>query len=442
MKNFILIFLLTFSFIFAQKGPSIQLKQKSPALLVETINISGNTKTKKDVIRNNIDFEEGDYISQDILQKSTLKLENTNFFKKVEVYTQPGSEKGHIAVYIEVKERKWPFFQFKGEYNELDGWYISPLGIRFDNILGKGNSYGIEMYFGYLTSGLDISWLHPRLMGSDWDLRLLVFGKTRFCFHYLQEKQYLQEIQNDGLSIRLNGSHGLYKYMMFEYSWETFSTGNKFYLAEDDSEKEPLPNQFIPYVEEHEVGRMVLSLYADTRDQKRYPMSGWWGSVGFNHVDEEFGAFDSYKSFTLDIRKYQKVYHKLVFAARFKAGKIDENAPFYEKFTLGGTNSVRGYDDQSLNPLGFATHLLMGNAELRFPLTQNKFPNHFLTGVIFADVGQAWHQPEKYHVNRFDPSIGYGLRIKSPIVGMLRLDFAHPINNDDFHIYLSLGHTF
>ncbi|MEJ2537727.1 MAG: POTRA domain-containing protein, partial [Calditrichia bacterium] len=133
---FISIFCLSL-FLMSSQGLG-QDENSSASLVVSSINITGNTKTQKNVILSLLDFKVGDSIDKERLGKNVARLEGSNFFKSVNVYTQPGEEKGFINVYIEIRERRWPSFQFKSGFNELDGWYISPLGIRFDNFFGHG----------------------------------------------------------------------------------------------------------------------------------------------------------------------------------------------------------------------------------------------------------------------------------------------------------------
>jgi outer membrane protein insertion porin family len=144
----------------------------------------------------------------------------------------------------------------------------------------------------------------------------------------------------------------------------------------------------------------------------------------------------------LDLRVYQALFSKWTLALRGKAAWIEDSAPFYDKFYLGGPNSLRGYEDRSLNPLGYASRLVQGSAELRFPLTRSNFPRHLLSGVIFYDVGQAWSEPDKLYSDKWNSSIGYGLRFNLPFIGLVRLDFAYPIPDYDLRLHLSLGHTF
>ena len=416
--------------------------KNSPSLFVESIEISGNTKTSEIVLHSLLDFQVGDSVNKEQLDLNIRRVEESHFFKKVNVYTQPGNTRGNIAVFIELKERRWPYFQFKGGYSELDGWYLSPIGLRFDNIFGHGNLMGIEFFIGDRLSGLDISFMRPNLFKTNLDFKILLYSRTRQFVHYIENQKYFQQVQNGGLGFRINSKQGLLKYLWFDFISENYLTDDFIYHSDDRDNKIPPPDVLVPFLERKRIGRFITSLNLDTRDQAYYPTKGWWGSVSLNQVSTQLGAFANYNKWILDLRKYQEITFEWIFAFRAKGGWVNNDAPFYEKFYLGGPNSLRGYEDRSLNPLGYASRLVQGGIELRLPLTRKRFPRHFLTGILFYDIGQAWNEPDSFDLKKTNSSFGYGLRFNLPFIGLLRLDIAYPIPEYDLRFHLSLGHTF
>jgi len=434
----ILPILLAFFFSFAESPAN----QTNNALQVEQIEISGNTKTRSGTILGFFDFTVGDQITKAQLDRGIQKINDSNFFKEVNVYTQPGTEKGNIIVFVEVKERHWPYFQFKGGYDELAGWYLSPIGLRFDNLLGFGNYLGIEFFFGDRLVGLDISYMRPRIFKSDLNFQALLFNRTHQFVHYINDQKYFQEVGNGGLGFRLNGNSGIMKYLWLDFAIENFNVAEDMVLAENRDERAALPEVLKEYVGENPTGRFVVSLNLDTRDQSYFPTKGLWGSLSLDQANNQNDTLDYYKKVIFDLRAYQELAFNWTLALRGKAAWIDDSAPFYDKFYLGGPNSLRGYQDRGLNPLGYASRLVQGSAELRFPLTRANFPRQFLSGVVFYDVGQAWSEPDKLYRDKWNSSVGYGLRFNIPFIGLVRLDFAYPIPSYDIRIHLSLGHTF
>jgi outer membrane protein insertion porin family len=441
-KNIIAVILVYFISVNAFFAMSENGDDSQKSLRVQAIETSGNSKTTREVILTNIDFSVGDRIDQQQLDRNYRQLQQTNFFKKVNLYTQPGDNRGEVKVFIEVEERSWPYFQIKGGFSELDGWYVSPLGLRFDNFFGSGNYMGAEMLIGDRTTGLDIFFLRPNFMNSGLNFRVLLLARNRQFVHYISGNKFLQDVSGAGLSFRFNGTRGIMKYLWFEYLTESFEPKPYMYPPGEKGDHRNLPPVLQLPTERQNVGRIRVSLYADTRDRKFYPGSGWWGSLSLDQASKQFGGDADYKKAILDIRRYQTLIGNVVLAARAKGGWIDDEAPFYEKFYLGGPNSLRGYADRSLNPLGYASRLVQGSVELRFPVTQKNYPSHLVTGVVFYDIGQAWSEPDDFDRKNFKSGVGYGLRFKLPIIGLLRADFAYDVPDYDFRFHLSLGQTF
>ncbi len=127
------------------------------------------------------------------------------------------------------------------------------------------------------------------------------------------------------------------------------------------------------------------------------------------------------------------------FVFNVQGGTILGNAPPYEAFSLGGTTSVRGYDDGAV---GSGKSYLQASAEYRFPIIS------IFGGTIFADYGtdlgtgnQVLGDPAG---TRGKPGngLGYGagVRINSPL-GALRLDFG--LNSlGDSRIQFGIGERF
>ena len=102
------------------------------------------------------------------------------------------------------------------------------------------------------------------------------------------------------------------------------------------------------------------------------------------------------------------------------------NLPIYQKFRLGGINSVRGFDFASISPEDPATGDKIGgekdmvyNFEYRFPLIKDQG----IVGLFFFDAGNVFTADESYSFSGIRRSAGTGVRWYSPI-GPLRLEYG------------------
>lgn len=178
---------------------------------------------------------------------------------------------------------------------------------------------------------------------------------------------------------------------------------------------------------------------------------------------------------------YRRLPERWVLAGRLRVGTIEpvgrggagvdslfEGIPFEERFHVGGSNSIRGYEDNDVGPHQteetasgeqiIATgglSVVLVNLEARFPLVW------LLSGGVFLDAGNTWSDPREFKLRRFRDGLrsneynprnvhygmGAGLRFVTP-VGPLRLDYAVKVGTgrrpgtafDNF--YIALGQAF
>ncbi|MBM3331218.1 hypothetical protein FJY68_05110 [candidate division WOR-3 bacterium] len=210
---------------------------------------------------------------------------------------------------------------------------------------------------------------------------------------------------------------------------------------------------------------LALTGHYDTRNDIFNPSQGLSVHVAVEGAGGPLrGDNDLYK-LTGDMRWYQKmgivparleqVSGDFVVAVRAMAGRVlpygrsrekpaSLQVPYYEAFTLGGGNSIRGYADRSIGPdsseLGqyrFGTAVANGNIELRTPYILN-----WVGLVGFFDVGDVgWD----FRMRVYEYSAGAGIRVRTPI-GPVRLDWGkrlrNPPDGDFGRFYVGLLHAF
>tara|TARA_B100001173_G_scaffold231666_1_gene201488 strand:+ start:12040 stop:13731 length:1692 start_codon:yes stop_codon:yes gene_type:complete len=142
----------------------------------------------------------------------------------------------------------------------------------------------------------------------------------------------------------------------------------------------------------------------------------------------------SFTRLSSSVSYYRSVASNLVLASRLKGGifyPIQESIYTYEHeyFILGGSRSIRGYNEADSLFSG-RRHLLM-NLELRYSLLTN------FQSVLFVDYGNAFNQ--RIILADFNLGYGIGLRYHTPI-GPIRIDFSQ--GDPDFYIHFGLGHVF
>jgi translocation and assembly module TamA len=115
-----------------------------------------------------------------------------------------------------------------------------------------------------------------------------------------------------------------------------------------------------------------------------------------------------------------------------------------ERFRAGGTNSVRGYETDSLGPVGFLGDPAGGQAVLVFNQELRYRHASGLGLAAFWDAGNVFAKSTDLSFE-LQHALGLGLRYDSP-VGLLRLDLGFPLNKREgdksFRLHFSLGQAF
>ena len=122
----------------------------------------------------------------------------------------------------------------------------------------------------------------------------------------------------------------------------------------------------------------------------------------------------------------------------------EKDLPIFERYFLGGINSIRGFAERSIGPREKAncspdpltqlpvckdTEVVGGerslvlNAELLFPIMED----YGIRGVAFFDMGNAFGSSESFSFSNMRRSVGAGVRWMSPF-GPLRVELGFPMN--------------
>ena len=118
-------------------------------------------------------------------------------------------------------------------------------------------------------------------------------------------------------------------------------------------------------------------------------------------------------------------------ALQFRVGYADGTMPLTQRFSVGGSDSLRGYKDDQFK----GNSMLKATLEYRTPLMKK------VQGVIFTDTGYAWDKKteDDFDLGLIKFSYGIGLRVNSPL-GPLRLDYG--IGDDGGRFHFSFGGQF
>jgi outer membrane protein insertion porin family len=182
--------------------------------------------------------------------------------------------------------------------------------------------------------------------------------------------------------------------------------------------------------------KLFIGAVRDSRRDKFMPKNGSLTTYLAEYVGGFLGGDASFSHLEFSWARYQRTLGIAVYATRFKVGLVREfgdsrDVPSTDRFYLGGANSIRGFEENSIGPRradgGNDGANLIGifNQELRYPLIWKFW------GTFFTDFGNGWRDIEEITLNSILFSYGVGIQFISP-AGPIRLDLAHRTESDFF----------
>ena len=190
---------------------------------------------------------------------------------------------------------------------------------------------------------------------------------------------------------------------------------------------------------------ITFNLARDTRDYQRSlhePVSGSLNSLSYEYAGGFFRANNKFQRYTADSSWFFTSLFNHVLAGHIRgsylnterSNNIDDWLLSFERYRIGGIDTVRGYEDHTIAPIAAngaynyngGNKVLYANLEYRIP-----FANQ-LTGVVFFDVGQVWDESVTNIFSDFNLKKGAGVGIRFDLMGMLaRVETGYGFDQDD-----------
>jgi outer membrane protein insertion porin family len=382
---------------------------EGPEVYVERINITGNVRSQDKILRREIPLHEGDLYTLQKKERARQRLVNLGYFEKVEVTTLPGSNKTRIIVNVDVTERPTGIFSLGGGYSSADS-LVGTIDLAQRNFLGRGWEAAIRIRAGARSQQGVISftepWLFDRPLAAGFDL-------------FLTDRQFTEyEYTSFGTGLRMG------------HPFEEYWRWNLGYRASQDRIKNLSDIAALSPVLQAEVGKHVTSMVSsgvgrDSRDNVTTPTTGGQANASVDFAG--LGGDQRYMKTTLFVTKFQSIWLDHILAGRAEAaygfGWSDKPLPVFERFYLGGPNSVRSFKFRELSPkdengiqIGGNSEVL-GNLEYLVPL-----PLGFRIAGFF-DIGQVYGFGSNFDLAELRKAAGPGLRWQSPF-GPIRVDYG------------------
>ena len=444
--------------------------RRGPPVHIERIEIKGNTKTRDQVIRREIEIQEGQLFSETHLENSKKRVTALGYFDRVDVSTEQGSAPDQMIVNFEVGEKPTGTFQIGAGFSSIEQ-FIATAQVQQANLFGNGQALALQAQISALRQLVTVRFFEPYFLGSDWNSSLELYD-TLFIF-----PNFARRSVGGSLTFGYALIQPWLRLSLTETTeWDSVDTGatSSFFGAAPGFtsvfQRLPLANLF-------NSGRVISlrpTLTWDTRDNRLFPTSGVYIQASTEFAADFFGSEFNYLRNRLTARFYYPLGggngmpgSGFVLKLNTEAGLITSpdaaGVPLFQRYFLGGILDVRGFQLRSIGARLPLTSTLDPNSapipdganiggnleayenlELEFPIIDKVG----IRGVVFFDAGNAWNLEDQFckttPAPQFDKvvspcfswpgslanvrtSAGFGIRWFSPL-GPLRFEWGFPLS--------------
>jgi outer membrane protein insertion porin family len=397
---------------------------------VNLINIQGNTRTKDRVIRRELAIKPGDVFDTTLVTVSRQRLENLNYFSRVEMAPADTIVPGRKDLNVIVEEKRTGSFNFGVGFSTIDSLvgFAELQQANFDlfnwpSFVGGGQRFRIRGQYGLQRRDFVASLTEPWFLG--YRLSVGVEG-------YYREATFLSDVydqRNYGAAFQARRQIWRSLSGRVEYRIE----GIEIYNVDEDDSGEVIRDAEGTYTKSVVSGGLVW----DTRDSlfltrrgELIELNSFIAGGGLGGTVQDYGI-------SLESAKYILLPWDIIFLAKGEIAVVDtwgdsDNVPIFDRLYLGGANNLRGFDYREVGPVDEFNNPIGGSSlgyftlEVTFPIISR------VRFAVFSDFGFVNPDAYDFSTANLNADIGVGIRLDLPI-GPLRFDYGYPIIFEDFN---------
>jgi outer membrane protein insertion porin family len=382
---------------------------KGPPIYFERIIISGNTRTRDKVIRRELKAIETELFSKKKIEKSLRNLQRLNYFDNVEIKPSQGSDENKMDLNIDVSEIDTGSFIFGVGYSSQESLSGS-IEVIEGNLFGRGQTIKAKVNISGESALYSIKFIEPWLFDVPLSTGVEIYN---------QENEY-DYYDKDSKGGSLDFSYKIIEDLRIgiKYNYEDFTISN-----------------VEPEFTTVDSGRFLTtsvtpSIIYDSRDRRFTPRRGVFSKLSVEYADDTLGGDINFTKSIAEAGFYIPLFWKFTWVIHGKAGHLDDRTEGdpdidYERFYLGGINSIRGFKNGDIYASFIngeergGEKLIQFNTEITFPVLEK----HGVSAVFFYDQGDVFLENEDFTLSDNFSSFGFGFRWASPM-GPMRLEYG------------------
>ncbi len=400
-------------------------------------------RTRDFVVTRELRLKPGDVFNGNTIRSDLQRVFGLGLFDDVQLSLNPGQEDARkVVVTINVDERRSGSLAAGAGFSSASGLF-GTASFSEQNLGGNNQKLSAEVQAGFNNLLLfDLSFTDPWIGGDPFRTGYTVnlFNRRSLSFAFAEGDRDVDLDNGDSprvnrLGLGINFTRPLSGDPLNPRPEWTASAGltyQRVSIRDADNEL-----RFIDEAGEQlsfsDNGRddltlLRLSAVRDLRDSQTQPTRGsvlqvsteqsvpvGSGSILLNRLRASYSYF-------IPVRFTRFAEGPQALAFNLQGGTVLGDLPPYEAFTLGGSSTVRGFED---GEVATSRSFVLASVEYRFPIF------NIINGVLFADYGTALGSqgsvPGDPGITREKPGSGFGygigLRIRSPL-GSIRIDYG------------------
>lgn len=419
---------------------------EGPRAYIERIDITGNTRTRDEVIRREIRLYEGDAFNRTLVERARRQLTALDFFEKIDIKEQEGSAPDKVVLNIDVTEKSTGSLSFSIGYSSVET-VVGSVGLSERNLFGKGLQASLNTTLSFKKQQIDASFTDPYFMGSPFSAGFDLFATK-------VDNQLASSFTSQQLGGALRAGFKLD---------ENSSIGLKYYLAYrnitgiDPTKASPA---IISQGGKSWKSAVSVNYLYDDLDSQSNPKSGFRGQIETELAGlggtTYFGKVEAHGWYFIPFFD-----DNVVLKLEGNAGHIqpfnNSNVPLQDRF-FKGADSFRGFAQSGVGPHQIANDgssdsiggrdYAIGTIEATFPVG---LPEAFgISGEVFSDFGTVFNSGEAslavstgtcgasfacdvLDTTNLRASIGAGIVWQSPF-GPLKFELAYPLMKTNYDV--------
>jgi outer membrane protein assembly complex protein YaeT len=400
------------------------------------VEITGNSSVSKDVIKRQLAFGEGDQFRMSRVTESQRRLYNLELFQYVNFDVPDlAAQPEQVPVKAIIQEGKHRRVTFGVGYGSEDKARVTA-NWRHVNFFGGARTLGFEGKYSSLDRGVRANFTEPYFFSPSYKLNLSAQN------WYANEPAFTLLTRGGRASVSREIARRDPTRRRFSTTRASFSFINEFEhqtisneALNDPTFRDELIALGLDPRSGDQEGTVVALAFDISHDTTRNLLDARNGYLLSLHLEQAGswlpGNFSYYET-VFEGRHYITVSRRFVVANRVRLASItapgseDVNVPFFKRYFLGGSTSLRGWSRYQVSPLsgsglpigGYTA--LEGSSELRFPIRGS------FSGVLFVDYGNVWNRAWDFNLDDMVYAAGPGLRYNTPI-GPVRFDFGYQL---------------